>query len=359
MTQYLQELIKEQAALVHNVIDPLGVSPDADFVREFLCTDCTLQFPAATRIGGARVWVVCPKCGGNATEISEEEDNVAEEHRFICKAGTLKELSCAVNHLIEKFSQTHTGQCYAHVRTLGEIRTISRFFSRDDLGGAELLDFSQNFTLEEREHLHRVEEDEAKWTSLDKEQPNWDHLKGLAESRERRLQVALQRVSEFEAEGNLQMLTKLAKWARLQSFCAIQRNKGITKHNLKKGTDQGKKWAKFRRNLGEGLDYRRYATLLNHITHAVARLHNIAPETLSKPFGLLKIKDLKTEEDIIAPADGDMLDTGCRVGEFVIDQERSYEMSVPSWWKSKKYVPTPRGIQSWYNPEYSFGITAL
>jgi len=159
-------------------------------------------------------------------------------------------------------------------RRLGvEPEPINRWHYRPQVGDAELCQ-EKPFSP-----LQRDEPDDTQARSeeeVDLPETNWEHLQALSQSREKRLQLAL---DALERADSLEKLRILARWARKQAYCGIQRAKGRIRCPR-----TGKK-------LGEGLDYKRYALLQNAIAREAAKRLQTTLDQLPPPFVVLPIRD--------------------------------------------------------------------
>jgi len=284
-------------------------------------------------------------------EAEDTRTPIEREHRFILPTGTVFDND--FNHpgiiLVEKITQAWSGQCWAHCLVSGEPDTISPYGNRLSVGDAELCNFNASADLSFPE---REEEDDVQGAMdrhVDLPDINWEHLKGLSDSREMRLQRALLTVAEAEVEDNTRLVVKMAQWARKQSFCAIFRSHGSIRKGNPVNIPIGE-LAEADDTLGEGLEYRRYATLMNACTEAYSRMTGVDITQLGKPFNQMAIRPFPQKDKV--ETDGDMLDVGCRAGEFLAERVAAPSPRDPRPWFSAKYIPTPRGITTYRNPEY-------
>lgn len=274
---------------------------------------------------------------------------------FVAKTGDLFNPDNDQNDdtiLIQKMEQSWSGQFYAHCMTLdGDEDTVNQWGPYRLIGAAELCDFSapededKAFGWMEREEPEDVDELFARWDSLD--EVNWTHLKALAEIQDSRLQNVLSDIDTFEAEGNVKMLAQVAYFLRRMSFASMLRSKGKVVDSNGKKVD------------ATGFTYIRYATAMNRVTNAVAKLNGVEPSQMGKPFGVMKIREMPKTEEL--DKNGDVLDHGCRVGEFMAESvpTENWEPRIEDRWISAKYVATPAGIQTYRDPEFLFGSAAL
>jgi hypothetical protein len=124
--------------------------------------------------------------------------------------------------------------------------------------------------------------------------PNWEHIKGLSEARNRHLKVALRKVETAKSKQALQGIIKIAK--------RYSRDAQVRKEGKLKDGD---------RKVGIGFDYKRYAILMNSITEKAEAL------SLDGEWKRYPIHEFEKE----TPAEKDIYDGCARQGEFLGEAE--------------------------------------
>jgi hypothetical protein len=280
-------------------------------------------------------------------EVEEEEEEFSYpegvQRRFVVRARTafIDGLEGDEPILVEKLvKEEETGKVWAHCLVSGEPHIPNTWGTRQEVGEAELL-LQKDLSWTDQEEIEDLTAQMER--RVDLPVLNWDHIIGLSKSRDARVNLALLKVAECEAEGDTRKLTLAARWARKQSKCSIARCNG------KLSDENGKP-------IGEGLDYTRYVRLLTTITEAMSRVTGTPVERLGYPFGILPIDSYETtpKEEV-----EDGLDQA-RVGFFVAENTGEwpdYENTLHFPFRaSREYAPA-RLV--WHDPDYSFGPAAL
>jgi hypothetical protein len=194
--------------------------------------------------------------------------------------------------------------------------TISPWWTRNEVGEGELCQVGETWFFSE----DQISEDGNSFTCFDQQmddtwweseinrqpvpiadEPNWDHLKGISQARDRHLNVALRKVRYAKSQGELLKVGAIAK--------RYARDSMLTKEGkLKDGN----------RKVGIGFDYQRYATLVNSIAEKAEALG-------LGEWKRLPIQEFQKPQE--PEKDGDLLDEGCRTGEF--EAEGPVEITCP------------------------------
>jgi hypothetical protein len=174
---------------------------------------------------------------------------------------------------------------------------------------------------------------------------NWGHRKALSAERDKHVKVAIQRIKACETRQQLLSIVKIVKrYSRdMQCINAGNSHDGGRCKSTQIGSDIKTRkpimeHARLGRRCGFGFNYIRFATVMNAIADQAKNLK-------LDGFKRYPINEFETTRK---PVDGDMLDVGCKQGEFLaleIAAEHTPEslwMQQEKTWKAGREYTPPR-----------------